>query len=138
MFVRYGGQPSYNRRSNGLLEIVDCLKGADPLSDYSIRVEVDHNADAAYIALLDSPVAETVEVAEHVLVDLDEYRMVVGIEVLKLTARIPFDDLNSRFHVRSELVEMLRKIQPSISGFLSVTVGTDSTIRSSNRALTSA
>ncbi|MDP9904547.1 DUF2283 domain-containing protein [Arthrobacter bambusae] len=108
------------------------------MSDYNIRVEVDHNADAAYIALVDSPVAETVEIAEHVLVDLDEYRVVVGIEVLKLTARIPFDDLNRTFHVRSELVDLLRKIQPSISGFLSVTVGTDSTIRSSDRSLTPA
>lgn len=108
------------------------------MSDYSIRVEVDHNADAAYIALLDSPVVETVEIAEHVVIDLDEYRMVVGIEVLKLTAKIPFDELNSKFHVRSELVEMLRRIQPSISGFLSVTLGTDSSIRSSDRTLTPA
>ncbi|MFF2296985.1 DUF2283 domain-containing protein [Arthrobacter sp. NPDC058127] len=108
------------------------------MNDYSIRVEVDYKADAAYIALLDAPVKETVEIAEHVLVDLDEFRVVIGIEVLRLTAKIPFDELNKTYHVRSELVERLRKIQPSISGFLSVTVGTDSSIRSSARELTPA
>lgn len=108
------------------------------MNDFRIRVEVDHGADAAYIALSDQPVVETVEIAEHVVVDLDEYRMVVGIEVLRLAAEIPFRELDTRFHVRSELVELLRTVQPSISGFLSVTHGTDATIPTSPRELTGA
>ncbi|MHA7240011.1 DUF2283 domain-containing protein [Arthrobacter sp. TMS1-12-1] len=108
------------------------------MKDFRIRVEVDHDADAAYIALSDGVVANTVEIAEHIMLDLDEYRVVVGIEVIRLAAQIPFSQLSTEYHVRSEVLEELRRIQPSISGFLSVTSGTDSTLKSGDRWLTAA
>ena len=50
-------------------------------------VEVDHNADAAYIALSTAPVARTVEASPSIQVDLDAAGAVVGIELLSLDLR---------------------------------------------------
>lgn len=50
-------------------------------------VEVDHDAEAAYIALSAAPVARTVEVSPEVLVDLDQAGAVVGVELLTLDLR---------------------------------------------------
>jgi uncharacterized protein YuzE len=44
---------------------------------------VDFAADAAYLTLSDHKVVETCEVSTDVLVDLDDLRMVVGVEVLR-------------------------------------------------------
>lgn len=96
---------------------------------HDFKLEIDLDAQAAYIRMRDEPVVSTEEVADDVLVDLDEYRVVVGVEVLTLTAKIPFSDLARNYHVHSDVIEHLRQIQPSIAGFLSVTFGTDSSIR---------
>ncbi|WP_367403756.1 DUF2283 domain-containing protein [Kocuria marina] len=94
----------------------------------NFKLEIDLDAHAAYIRMRDEAVASTEEVAEDVLVDLDEFRVVVGVEVLTLTAKIPFADLDRKYHVHSEDIELLRQVQPSIAGFLSVTFGSDSSI----------
>ena len=83
-----------------------------------ITVRVDHDADAAYIRLSDEPVRRTVEVTPEVMVDLDEMNVAVGVEVLRLEAEIPYSQLTTDFHVRSEVVETLRRIRPSVSSFL--------------------
>lgn len=77
-------------------------------------VEVDTTADAAYISMSDEPVAETVQVTDEVLVDFDALRVVVGIELLRIDAEIPFQKLIDDCHVHSTDVETLRKLRPSI------------------------
>lgn len=81
----------------------------------SITVSVDQVADAAYIRLSESAVENTVEVNDEVLVDLDSMRVVVGIELLQISAEIPFTELVEKFHVHSQQVELLRLLKPSIA-----------------------
>lgn len=81
-------------------------------------VEVDATANAAYIAMSDNKTTETVEVGDEVLVDLDELRVVVGIELLRIDADIPFQKLIDDFHVHSDDVETLRRLRPSIGHHL--------------------
>lgn len=87
-----------------------------------INVEVDSSADCAYVRLSNEPVSRTVEATSQVLVDLDVMNVVVGIELLAVDARLPFDDLVTKFHVRSEVVNKLRQVvsgglpRPIVSG----------------------
>lgn len=83
-----------------------------------IRLVIDREARAAYITLRDDEVARTCQVTESVLVDLDNMGVVVGVEVLSLTAKIPFTELHEKFHVHSDTIEALRIIQPTVSSFL--------------------
>lgn len=55
----------------------------------------------------------------EVNVDTDKLGVVVGIEVLTLTAEIPYDALIANHHVRSEVVDALRRIRPRLSTFVS-------------------
>ena len=88
-------------------------------------VEVDTTADAAYISMSDEPVAETVQVSDDVLVDFDNVRVVVGIELLRIDAEIPFQKLIDECHVHSGDVERLRRLRPSIGHhFRSASEGT--------------
>jgi uncharacterized protein YuzE len=79
---------------------------------------VDFAADAAYLALSDNEVVETREVSPGVLVDLDDLRMVVGVEVLALDAFIPRERLISDYHMRSEDVSILDQVRPSVTTFV--------------------
>lgn len=87
----------------------------------SVEMIVDLPADAAYLRLSDLPVAKTVAVTDDIMVDLDALDVVVGVEVLSLGADLPFAELTHRFHVRSDVVDLLRLVQPSVSGYLSLT-----------------
>lgn len=92
-------------------------------------IQVDQEFDTGYIRLSHADVAETVEVTDLVLVDLDEFRVAVGVEVLSLGAKIPFSRLRKDFHVDSRTVELLREIQPTLGSFFTnVTTGSDSTV----------
>lgn len=94
-----------------------------------MSIQVDQEFDTGYIRLSSSNVAETVEVSDLVLVDLDEFKVAVGVEVLSLSAEIPFSRLRYDFHVDSRIVELLRQIQPTLGKFFtSVTTGSDSTV----------
>lgn len=79
---------------------------------------VDHSTDAAYLKLADVEVDETCEVSEHVLVDLDEMRIVVGVEVLTLDAFIPREQLIREFHMRAEDLAVLDSIRPNVTTFV--------------------
>lgn len=91
----------------------------------SIKIEVDTDVHAAYIRLSDEPVVRTVECTEHVMVDLDQYGVAVGVELLDETTPIPFQALLTDFHVHSEVVDLLRLIRPNVSSFLSVHQGSE-------------
>jgi uncharacterized protein YuzE len=79
---------------------------------------VDFGADAAYLMLSDHDVVETCEVSTGVLVDLDDMRVVVGVEVLALDAFIPRDRLITDYHMRSEDVSVLDQVRPSVTTFV--------------------
>lgn len=81
-------------------------------------VSVDYDADAAYVSMSDEDIASTVQVSDEVLVDLDQFRVVVGIEFLRIDADIPFQRLIDDFHVRTNDIEKLRALRPSIAGHL--------------------
>jgi uncharacterized protein YuzE len=89
----------------------------------SITVEIDHMADAAYVRLSAGAVERSVPVGDEVVVDLDDMGVVVGIEMLALDAEIPYSVLVTDFHVHSEVAELLRRLRPSITGFLSLSMG---------------
>lgn len=84
----------------------------------SIKLVVDNENDLAYITLSNNAVATSVEHNECVVVDLDEMNVAVGIELLDLDAKIPFAELKSQYHVQSDVVEILRRIQPTINKFV--------------------
>lgn len=54
-----------------------------------MRVRFDEQADALYLRLDDSPVAESEEVRPGVILDLDEHGEIVGIEILRVGQRLP-------------------------------------------------
>lgn len=87
--------------------------------DSMLSIQVDQIADVAYVRFSNDQVRSTIAHDDSINIDLNEYRMVVGIEVLTLDAPLPFGDLVSRYHVDSSLVERLRAVQPSISGYVS-------------------
>jgi uncharacterized protein YuzE len=79
---------------------------------------VDFGADAAYLLLSDNDVVETCEVSTGVLVDLDDMRVVVGVEVLALDTFIPRDRLITEYHLRFEDLSVLDQIRPSVTKFV--------------------
>ncbi|MGB3956166.1 MAG: DUF2283 domain-containing protein [Brooklawnia sp.] len=78
---------------------------------------IDRDADAAYLRLGDGAVASTVNVSRGVLVDLDEFNVAVGIEVLELDVEIPFDQLVREYHIPSSTVDVLRAVSPLVTTF---------------------
>lgn len=85
----------------------------------SIELTIDMSARVAYIRLVVGSIAMSKAINEDIVVDLDEYDRVLGIEILDLGAEIPFSELIANHHVPSETVELLRRLRPSISGFMS-------------------
>ena len=58
-----------------------------------MRVRTDEAADALYIRLQESAIVESEEVSPGVILDFDEGRQVVGIEILNVRQRLPGADL---------------------------------------------
>lgn len=84
----------------------------------SIKLSVDRNDSLAYITLSDKIVDTTVDHDGRVIVDLDDMGVAVGVELLDLDAVIPFDALTTNYHVESNVIELLRRIQPTINSFM--------------------
>ena len=84
----------------------------------SIRLTVDQTDSLAYITLSDKAVDTTIDHDGRVIVDLDEVGVAVGVELLDLDAVIPFDALTANYHVDSKVVDLLRRIQPTINSFM--------------------
>lgn len=80
-----------------------------------IFVEIDTAVDAGYIRVSDAKVTSTSEFSESIVVDLDEYGRVVGIEVLELGCTLPVGDLTTRYHLTDEAIAVLRSIRPSLA-----------------------
>ena len=54
-----------------------------------MRLHVDHEADALYLRLDESKIVESEEVSPGVVLDYNAEKMVVGVEILNLSARSP-------------------------------------------------
>ncbi|MGW5289490.1 DUF2283 domain-containing protein [Rhodococcus pyridinivorans] len=82
----------------------------------SARLEVDTLAEAAYFLVNDSgvKVAKTVEFNDEILVDLDDYGMVVGVEVLTLQTDVPVAQLAQKHHFVPGAEEALAFLVPHL------------------------
>lgn len=59
-----------------------------------MKLSVDKGADALYLRFDDSPIAESEEIREGVILDFNESDEVVGIELHNLSERSPRLNLN--------------------------------------------
>lgn len=89
-----------------------------------VTVNIDTVVNSAYITLSEQQVARTVEYSDHILVDVDEFELAVGIEFLDLGTQLPIDDLAATFHLHSDVVDLLRLIGPDVVSFPRLTSGT--------------
>jgi uncharacterized protein YuzE len=58
-----------------------------------MKLQYDPQVDAAYLTLIDSPVADSEEVKPGIVLDYDANNRVVGIEILKVRRQLPDADL---------------------------------------------
>lgn len=79
------------------------------------RIEIDSEAEVAYLHLSDNDVATTVEITPEVNVDLDEMDVAVGIEVLDLSQQIPVDQITKGCHIKTGDQEALKALAESIA-----------------------
>lgn len=79
------------------------------------RITVDESVGACYITLSDDPVTETFEYSADILVDLNEYDVAVGIEVLDMAARFPLSDLQRELHIHSGDESYLADLLPTLA-----------------------
>ncbi len=91
----------------------------------SITIEVDTVLHAAYIQLSEAEIVGTVDFSEEIQIDLDRHGVAVGIEVLNERAPLPFTELTERFHVHSDVINLLRLIRPDVSSYLAFSQGND-------------
>jgi len=84
----------------------------------NIKLAVDRDAEVAYITLSSEPIVRSVEHDDCVIVDLDNMNVAVGVELLDLDAKIPFEELTTSYHVKSDVIDILRLIQPTINKFV--------------------
>lgn len=80
----------------------------------NIKVTVDHSVNAAYIELADAEVERTVKLRDAVMIDLDKYGMVVGIEMLGIDVDLPLQQLRDEYHVDSKVVDVLYNLRPNL------------------------
>lgn len=58
-----------------------------------MKLKIDEQADALYLALSDTPANRSEEVSPGIILDYDDQDHVVGIEMLYLSKRVPSVDL---------------------------------------------
>lgn len=93
-------------------------------------VKFDRTVNACYISLSDDPVAETLEYSDAIYVDLNQFGVVVGIEVLAPRAKFPLGSLKRDLHIHSDDEAFLAQFLPNLSASLpfSMTSAADPTI----------
>ncbi|MDE3242265.1 MAG: DUF2283 domain-containing protein [Nitrospirota bacterium] len=58
-----------------------------------MKVHFDEKADALYLRLDDSKIIESEEVQPGIVLDFNESKQVVGIEILRVKGRVPLANL---------------------------------------------
>ncbi len=77
-------------------------------------ITVDSTVGACYIKLSDRSIVRTEEFSAEVLVDLDEYDVVVGIEVLDLATQVSLTDLCRQLHIHKDDEPYLAEFLPNL------------------------
>jgi uncharacterized protein YuzE len=80
-----------------------------------LMVEIDEAADVAYLRFGDRPVARTDEFTEAIQVDLDEFDVAVGIELLDLAEDLPIAELVALYHIPGQVAALLLAIEQQAS-----------------------
>jgi len=86
-------------------------------SNQRVVVELDEASGLAYVRFSDGEVVRTVALTDAINVDLDEYGVAVGIEVLDLDTEMPFQRFITEY-VPSAHVEVLRLMRPTLTRFV--------------------
>ena len=60
-----------------------------------MKLDIDQAADALYLRLDDSPITESQEAAPGIILDYNESKQVIGIEMLNLSKRTPYLDMSN-------------------------------------------
>lgn len=95
-----------------------------------LSLEIDQEAEAAYLRFSRHKVARTEEVTDSIAVDLDEHGMAVGIEILDLNESVNLDELAPKYHIRSEtLVTLVFALRSSMTSASASTAGSASAQR---------
>lgn len=76
-----------------------------------ISISIDTLADAAYIHLSDNKAVKTKEITDDVIVDLDRFNKVVGIELLAVDADLPYSSLENDFGIEKIIIEQIKILQ---------------------------
>ncbi len=63
-----------------------------------MKLKVDHQADALYLTMAETPADRSEEVSPGIVVDYDKHDRVVGIEMLYLSKRAPDTNVNHLFY----------------------------------------
>ncbi len=58
-----------------------------------MKIEFDEEADALYLGLGEGEIAETIEVHPGIILDINDQKEVLGIEILGVKKRIPLAEL---------------------------------------------
>lgn len=58
-----------------------------------MKVHFDEKADALYLRLDDSKIIESEEVQPGIVLDFNEAKQVVGVEILRVKSRVPLANL---------------------------------------------
>ncbi|MEU3159986.1 DUF2283 domain-containing protein [Streptomyces griseoincarnatus] len=80
------------------------------MSEPMVRIEIDPSTAQAYIELHQGEVERTEEFTPEVMIDLDRYGMVLGIELLTLSVNLDAQlcaRLADRYHVPSSVLDLL-------------------------------
>ena len=77
-------------------------------------ITVDPAVGTCHISLSDRPVASTEEFSDNILVDLDEFGVAVGIEVLDLGVELPLTDLRRQLHIHEDDEPRLARLLPAL------------------------
>ncbi len=69
-----------------------------------MKINYHKKEDALYMRFNDAPIAESDEVREGVILDLDEHQKIVGLEVLDVSKRFPRQFAAMMFKKETEFV----------------------------------
>lgn len=88
------------------------------MTDDRVILEVDRDAGAAYLTLSDNEVVSTVEVVPEVQVDLDEFGVAVGVEILDLNMVVPVSKIASQCHVKTDKLGALTALRGTVNSLV--------------------
>lgn len=102
---------------------------------FSPVLEIDLAAEAAYLRLSESEVHITKDVSDAVIVDLDEYGVVVGIEILDLDTTLPTERLIREHHVHSDQLDAVKHLRESPKTFMLKSAAQGTSVRHDSRKM---